>query len=240
MRRRSIMSWARKPLVPVVARSPEEAEMNSRLGYAGLLSAALMASVALAQSASGADQNAAPQAAQPQAQAGAAAPKGGDIVTQQAQDEWRASKLIGVGVYDPENKKIGAIKEVMMGHDGSAKSVVIGIGGFLGMGTKDIAVPFSALQWKTESRQVPAGNAATGSVGSTGSTGSTGGGKPPTQTVDSGAIEAHQGYPDKAMLSMTLAQLQAAPDFHFAPDPTDQSQQASQGAEQRTQPKSNP
>jgi hypothetical protein len=60
------------------------------------------------------------------------------------------------------------------------------------------------------------------------------------KTVDSAAIEAHQGYPDKAMLDMTLAQLKAAPDFHFAPDPTDQSEQASQGAEHRMQPKSNP
>jgi hypothetical protein len=104
-----------------------------------------------------------------------------------------------------------------MDHDGAAKSVVIGIGGFLGIGTKEIAVPFSALQWKTESRQVATGEP----PGAANPVGSTGGVKPPMKTVDSAAIEAHQGYPDKAMLDMTLAQLQAAPDFHFAPDPTD-------------------
>lgn len=206
--------------------------MIGRLGYAGILGAAFMASATLAQAAGGADETAAPQTSQ--AQPAATAPKAGDIVTQQAQDEWRASKLIGVSVFDPENKKIGAIKEVMMDHDGSAKSVVIGIGGFLGMGEKDIAVPFSALQWKTESRQVAADT-----TGATNPVGATGGGKPPMKTVDSAAVEAHQGYPDKAMLNMTLAQLKAAPDFHFAPDPTDRTE-ASQGAEQRTQPKSNP
>ena len=207
--------------------------MKTRFAYAGLLGGALMASAALAQSTGGADQNTPQPAQSAQTQPAATAPKGGDVVTQQAQDEWRASKLMGVSVYDPENKKIGDIKEVMLGHDGSAKSVVIGMGGFLGMGTKDIAVPFSALQWKTENRQVPAENATNNPVATTG------GGKPPMQTVDSAAVEAHQGYPDKAVLNMTLAQLQAAPDFHFAPDPT-QTEQASQGVEQRAQPKSNP
>ena len=189
--------------------------MIRRLGYAGILGVALLASTTLAQSA-GADETAAQTDRTSQAQPAAAAPKG-DIVTQQAQDEWRATKLIGVSVFDPENKKIGAIKEVMMDHDGAAKSVVIGIGGFLGIGTKEIAVPFSALQWKTESRQVATGEP----PGAANPVGSTGGVKPPMKTVDSAEIEAHQGYPDKAMLDMTLAQLQAAPDFHFAPDPTD-------------------
>ena len=241
--------------------------MKARFAYAGLIAGALTASAALAES-TGADQPAPPQTPQSsQAQPAAPAPKPGDIVTQQAQDEWRASKLIGVDVYGADNKKIGSIKEVMMDHDGSAKSVVIGIGGFLGIGTKDIAVPFSAVQWKTENRQVPAGDAAatnppgalggptgSGSAGSAGDmtgsnsaggqtaanpAGQNGGGKPAMQTVDSGAVEAHQGYPDKGVLDMTLAQLQAAPDFHFAPDPA-QTQQASQGVEQRTQPRSNP
>lgn len=224
--------------------------MKAGFAYAGLIGGALMATAALAES-TGADKATPPQAPQAtQAQPAGPAPKPGDVVTQQAQDEWRASKLIGVDVYGADNKKIGSIKEVMINHDGSAKSVVIGMGGFLGIGEKNIAVPFTALQWKTESREVAAGGAAAtspaGSTGgmtasnsadSTGGLGSTGGGKPPTQTVDSGAIEAHQGYPDKATLNMTLAQLQAAPDFHFAPDPT-QTEQAKQGAGQGTQPRS--
>ena len=206
--------------------------MKTRFAYAGLIGGALMASAALA---AAADQPAPPPTPpSSQAQPAAPAPKPGDVVTQQAQDEWRASKLIGVDVYGGDNKKIGSIKEVMINHDGSAKSVVIGMGGFLGIGEKNIAVPFSALQWKTESRQVPAANTTAPNP-----VASTGGGQPPMQTVDAGAIEAHQGYPDKATLQMTLAQLQAAPDFHFAPDPT-QTEQASQGDGQRTQPRSNP
>src|SRR5436305_9450202 len=158
--------------------------MNSRLMYVVVIGAALAASPAIAQSNDGSAPKAASQSSQ--APPSTTPPKGEDIVTQQAQDEWRASKLIGVSVYDPENKKVGDIKEVLMGHDGSAKSVVIGIGGFLGIGTKNIAVPFSALQWKTENREVPAADA-----GATNPVASTGGGKPPMQKVDSGAVEAH-------------------------------------------------
>ena len=43
-----------------------------------------------------------------------------------------------------------------MDHDGKAETVVIGIGGFLGFGTKDVAVPFAAMQWRTEARKMPA------------------------------------------------------------------------------------
>ncbi|HKI16081.1 MAG TPA: hypothetical protein VKA12_13955 [Roseiarcus sp.] len=37
--------------------------------------------------------------------------------------------------------------------------------------------------------------------------------------IDPAAAEASQGYPDKAVLSVTLAQLKSAPDFHYAPSP---------------------
>ena len=76
-------------------------------------------------------------------------------MTKQAIDQWRAPKLIGVTVYGSDNQKIGAIKDVLIGHDGTARTIVIGVGGFLGMGTKDVALPFKDVQWKTEARSIP-------------------------------------------------------------------------------------
>jgi hypothetical protein len=96
-----------------------------------------------------------------------------------------------------------------MDHNGATQTVVIGVGGFLGFGKKEVAVPFAALQWRTESRKVPATDQPpANSVAST-----TSGQQPPTKETDPAATEANQGYPDKAMLNVTLAELKAAPDF---------------------------
>jgi hypothetical protein len=59
--------------------------------------------------------------------------------------QWRGTKLIGASVYGPDNSSIGEISDVIIGSDGSIKAVVIGVGGFLGVAQKDVAVPFNAL-----------------------------------------------------------------------------------------------
>jgi sporulation protein YlmC with PRC-barrel domain len=48
-------------------------------------------------------------------------------------------------VYDPSDAKIGEINDVLLHKDGKVGAVIVGIGGFLGMGEKDVAVPFSAI-----------------------------------------------------------------------------------------------
>jgi len=49
-------------------------------------------------------------------------------------------------VYDPQDSKIGEVMDVLVDHDGKATALIIGVGGFLGAGEKDVAVPFSAVQ----------------------------------------------------------------------------------------------
>lgn len=67
------------------------------------------------------------------------------FLQQQDQDQWRSSKLVGASVYGPDNKSIGSIDDLIVDREGGIKAAVIGVGGFLGVGQKDIAVPFSAL-----------------------------------------------------------------------------------------------
>jgi len=67
------------------------------------------------------------------------------FVQNQSASEWRASKVIGASVYGPDNKSIGAINDVILASDGSVKAVVVGVGGFLGVGEKNVAIPFQAL-----------------------------------------------------------------------------------------------
>ena len=60
-------------------------------------------------------------------------------------DGWLTSKLVGVAIYGPENKKVGSIIDVLMKPDGNADSMVIGLGGFLGIGEKDVSVAFDQV-----------------------------------------------------------------------------------------------
>ena len=124
---------------------------------------------------------------------------------------------MGVGVYGPDDKQIGKIDDLVMDHNGATQTVVIGVGGFLGFGKKDVAVPFSAIQWRTEGRKVPATDQP--STNPAASTPGTSGQQPAMTQTDPAATEASQGYPDKAILNATLAQLKAAPDFQYARSP---------------------
>jgi sporulation protein YlmC with PRC-barrel domain len=49
-------------------------------------------------------------------------------------------------VYDPSDSKIGEIMDVLVDREGKATALIVGVGGFLGMGEKDVAVPFNAVQ----------------------------------------------------------------------------------------------
>ena len=46
-------------------------------------------------------------------------------------------------VYNPDNTKIGDVDDVLVDKSGKVTALVIGVGGFLGMGTKDVIIPFS-------------------------------------------------------------------------------------------------
>ena len=48
-------------------------------------------------------------------------------------------------VYDPSDAKIGEISDVLVGKNGSVEAFIVSVGGFLGIGQKDVAVPFSAV-----------------------------------------------------------------------------------------------
>jgi sporulation protein YlmC with PRC-barrel domain len=49
-------------------------------------------------------------------------------------------------VYDQSNSKIGEIMDVLVGKDGQVKAAIVGVGGFLGAGEKDVAVNFDAIK----------------------------------------------------------------------------------------------
>ena len=85
-----------------------------------LLGSAIACSPALAQTAAPADRS-------PAATSGAAANK------LMLKGNWRASKLMGLDVYNENNEKLGDVNEIILDKSGKVTAVVIGVGGFLGM-----------------------------------------------------------------------------------------------------------
>lgn len=53
-------------------------------------------------------------------------------------------------VYNRSNNKIGKIDDVLVSDSGQINALIVGVGGFLGAGEKDVAVPFSAVRRTTK------------------------------------------------------------------------------------------
>jgi len=163
---------------------------------------------ALAQAPSGA-------ANAPPASAAASPAASTPFVTELRAGLWRASKLEGVNVYNNANEKIGDISDVLFDQSGRVEAVVIGVGGFLGLGERNVAVPYDQIRWSNEPiRSVSAKPALSG--GGTGArldmpdrsdvTGS---------TRSTAANAAMRGHPDHAVIDMTRDQVRAAPQFKY-------------------------
>ena len=62
--------------------------------------------------------------------------------------QMRASKLIGLNVKNNANETIGEINELILDKDGKVAAVVIGVGGFLGIGQHEVAIDYKSLNVK--------------------------------------------------------------------------------------------
>jgi hypothetical protein len=68
------------------------------------------------------------------------------VKTTMSSSEVRSDKLLGHAVINAQNEKVGVIDSVILGPQGHVDKVVIGVGGFLGMGDRDVAVNWRDLQ----------------------------------------------------------------------------------------------
>jgi PRC-barrel domain protein len=73
----------------------------------------------------------------------------------QASDEWLASNLVGQPVMNAGEERIGDINDLVTNEDGEVVAVLIGVGGFLGLGEKDVAVRYEDLTFsRTEDQGI--------------------------------------------------------------------------------------
>ncbi|WP_262029159.1 PRC-barrel domain-containing protein [Microvirga sp. Mcv34] len=191
--------------------------MASKHLMMALLGTALLSAPALAQNQPAGSSTTSPNAASSTTTSGGAM-SSGNWMTQEKAGQWRASKIEGLNVYNNNNEKIGDISELLVDQSGKIEAVVIGVGGFLGMGEHDVAVPFDQIKFVNEPRSnATAANTTTGTAtNAPATTGSTAGSTTTTTTTTTSAdSNMNRSAPDHAMLNMTKDQLKAAPEFKY-------------------------
>jgi len=141
--------------------------------------------------------------------------------------QWRASKLEGLNVYNNNNEKIGDISELLVDESGKIQAVVVGVGGFLGMGEHDVAIAFDQVKFVNEPRANASaantnasGTAGTNAAGTAGTMGTAGTTAPNTtgsvsNNSAAGSSDANRTAPDHALVNMTKDQLKAMPEFKY-------------------------
>jgi sporulation protein YlmC with PRC-barrel domain len=80
---------------------------------------------------------------------GATPPPSAQILTTIPANAMTVTHWYKQNVYDPGDNKIGEIMDVLVDREGKIHALIVGVGGFLGAGEKDVAVVFNAVQFKT-------------------------------------------------------------------------------------------
>jgi sporulation protein YlmC with PRC-barrel domain len=175
--------------------------MLTKYAVVGLAASAMLASAAFAQSPSATTDRA--TTAAPAAASDSSSFKG----------NWRASKLVGLNVYNDSNESLGSINDLLTDKSGDIKSVVIGVGGFLGVGEHLVAVPMDKVKFVDDPVAYTGASSAP----------ATGGARPSTNTTTTGAAttttaapKKNPWYPDHAVFSATKDQLKAMPEFKYS------------------------
>ena len=166
-------------------------------------------------------------------QASAATGSDATFVTVPPTGAWRTTDLEGKDVYGSSGESIGSISDVLVNEDGKVNAVLVGVGGFLGIGKKDVAVSMTALKFgpgKTEglktaaeadaeaSAAAPASGGATSAPAAGGaapdpSAGGGTGGAPAATAEQEDPVVGEDNLPDRIVLNVTREELESAPAY---------------------------
>jgi sporulation protein YlmC with PRC-barrel domain len=186
---------------------------------AGLAASALLTSVAFAQNPSTSDSTSTPPpAASSSSSSSSSNTSAASTSNASHQGDWRASKIVGLSVYNNNNESIGSISELLADKSGNIKAVVIGVGGFLGVGEHLVAVPFDQVKFVNEPVAYTGASGSPNKTGSTTTTGASSSNTAPASTTSSASTSssrANQMYPDHAVFNATKDQLKSMPEFKY-------------------------
>jgi sporulation protein YlmC with PRC-barrel domain len=79
-------------------------------------------------------------------QSAGASPDSSPFLKKQESSEWLVGNLIGESVVNTKNESLGEITDLITDHNGKIIAVLIGSGGFLGIGEKDVAIRFEDVK----------------------------------------------------------------------------------------------
>src|ERR1700676_2424617 len=177
--------------------------MSAKYTIAGFAGSALLASVAFAQTPTATTDrtNMAPAAA-----SDASSSYGGD---------WRASKVVGLNVYNDNNESVGSINDLLIDKSGNIKAVVIGVGGFLGVGEHLVAVPFDKVKFVNEP-VVYTGAANAPNAGGARPMWTTTTGAATSSPASANMPKQNPWYPDHAVYNATKDELKAMPELTYS------------------------
>ncbi len=166
---------------------------------AGLVGSALLATVAFAQN--------------PTATTDSAKPAPAAASDSSFQGNWRASKIVGLSVYNDKNESVGSINDLLTDKSGNIKAVVIGVGGFLGVGEHLVAVPFDKVKFTDQPvAYTGASNGPNAPPAKPATTTGSANTAPATATTS----KPNPWYPDHAVFNATKDELKAMPEFKYS------------------------
>jgi hypothetical protein len=67
------------------------------------------------------------------------------VVDAQKPDQWLATKFKGTDVLGADDKKIGDVSDILFDQNGKIEAYIVGVGGFLGVGEKEVALAPSSF-----------------------------------------------------------------------------------------------
>ena len=167
---------------------------------AGLVGSALLASVAFAQTSTTTSDRANTATASDSA----------------FQGTWRATKIAGLNVYNNNNESIGTINDLLIDKSGNTKAVVIGVGGFLGLGEHLVAVPYDKVKFVNEPIAYTGVAGGPNAPGSRPASSTTTGAAGTNTAPASSKSESNPWYPDHAVFNATKDELKAMPEFKYS------------------------
>jgi sporulation protein YlmC with PRC-barrel domain len=170
---------------------------------AGLAGSALLASVAFAQT---------PTATTDRANTPPAAASDSSSF----QGNWRASKVVGLSVYNDNNESLGSINDLLTDKSGNIKAVVVVVGGFLGVGEHLVAIPFDKIKFVSEPVAYTGAANAPGGAGTRPATSTTTGAANTNTAPAAAAPKPNPWYPDHAVYNATKDELKAMPEFKYS------------------------
>ncbi|HZP77279.1 MAG TPA: PRC-barrel domain-containing protein [Pseudolabrys sp.] len=111
----------------------------------GTALSSLMVVAALAQTPSGSSSTS-PAASPKPATTSSSSAGAGNFIASQKPDQFVATKFKGTDVVGSDDQKIGTISDILFDKDGKIEAYVVAVGGFLGVGAKEVAMAPSAFQ----------------------------------------------------------------------------------------------